>query len=1855
MRSILCFLILIIATPKAIAQSIYGPSPVGVNSTYTYSTANALAISISHEPRGSRELNPSHNTGDGVTSIEDTPSGGSPATWTVSKGTIVGSYVSDGVYYVTIKWTSTGTGSIRFTVNGSTTTKYITINSCSAIPQPGITNNSRCGPGSVMLGAQSTGYEIRWYEPNSSSILTTGSTFYTPPASYTKSYYASAYNTTNGCESAKREVIATIIPVPTVTPNTASLSSCSGNAIAITLTNNLASTTNTWTVSTANVTGSSAGSRVSTATAPYTTTLDQILSLTTINSNGSAIYDITPSKNGCTGAKQTVTITVTPVPSATATPQGIFSGNTTNIQISNPTNQPGTTFSWQRMTSTVTGATSGSGSVISQTLFLTSASPTGSVLYLITPSLNGCAGPTFSTSVTVHEKVKIIGNNRIALGQPLSLSTTESYSSYAWRNALNQIVGRNAQFSATQPGMYTVTVKKEGVRDSCTSVLYQVKSQFEGINENMIITRKLLTGTTDSAKVKTLSVDSLNETVQYFDGLGRPYQAIQTQASPAKNDIVSFVIYDEFGRETKQYLPYAAHQNQGNLVADPVREALAFYQGATDGIAIDSRPFIETIHEASPILRPLMAYGFGQDWKNANRAQIITTKINSESNKVIAWTLNAFGLPIRNLNNNAAITNGFYRKGQLVITVKTDEDNRVIKEYKTKDGKVILKEVQAVNSPQETNLLHWARSYYIYDKSGQQLFILQPELCKKLAADDTYNPSADDLDKFSFQSRFDDQGRLIEKKVPGCGWIYMILDARDRIVLTQDANQRTTGEWTFTKYDLLNRPVSTGAYINSKGRLSMQQEVDNFYSGGAPLFETYISSKPGNVMGYDNRSFPIVFEGSAYHTTNYYDAYDNYVTPPGYEYDHTLLAGLPAAKNSYVKGQMTASLVKNLGTGSWLRTVNYYDDHYRTLQTIKDNQAGRMTVSNTYDFAGRPLATGRIYLKNGATNSIREQFTYDHAGRLLMTKHAVNGAPEIILSMNKYNEIGQLTEKNLHSENNGSTFRQYIDYSYNIRGWLTKINDSNIDAIAAGDGARDFFGIKFSYQDAATGFISSPAFNGNISAIQWSKGGDKSTITQSYSYSYDVMNRLSDASHYEKSGVSWISNGNAFQEALSYDLNGNIRSLLRRDASGVLIDNLTYTYTGNQLGYVDDIADAKRGFVNGNSSPDDYGYDANGNLNKDKNKGLINEGDIAYNFLNLPKEVRKEDIRMVYHYDANGNKLRCEVYNGPTLTKWSDYVGELVYENDDLKFINTSEGRYVPTGNQYQYHLKDHLGNVHLTFTSAPQSDAATATLEVARWATEQSSFLRMENAKRVYSSIFDHTNGTGDGYAQRLTGGENEKYGLARSISVMDGDTIKMKVFAKYVDPDQSNWQTAFTTLMNEIATKSPTRVFEGSAYNTSTSSFNKAGYLAQTNNPGAPKAYLNWLVFDRYYRFITGGYEALKPNCRENGQNVAHDSLSAEIAITQPGYVYIYLSNEESTPVDVYFDDLTVEHRQHSAIIQMDDYYPFGLTFNSHRRDDLPNYNQFNGKERQNELGLGWDDFGARMYMSDIGRWGVSDPAANLLEMSSPYAYSLNSPIVYFDNDGQLPILINGKVTRKSERGDASYWDPAIIETIKNSGIPNPGGGEPFYVDGDRVLSGWPAYGDGKPYTVEAKWLEWTSHVPESRHNAGYWQARRDWPKILDKLQKDPESGKITEKIQIYTHSRGAAFGSGYVEALLELISENKDQFADPSSVIDFVFHMGPHQSWALKAFSDFEFASHHQDDMLSGNKMRGLKGSFYSRQSASRWPVVGPHDTASFAKDLKSFIKAYQASDRNSKQLIDQFVREMRKYGIPVATFE
>jgi RHS repeat-associated protein len=157
-----------------------------------------------------------------------------------------------------------------------------------------------------------------------------------------------------------------------------------------------------------------------------------------------------------------------------------------------------------------------------------------------------------------------------------------------------------------------------------------------------------------------------------------------------------------------------------------------------------------------------------------------------------------------------------------------------------------------------------------------------------------------------------------------------------------------------------------------------------------------------------------------------------------------------------------------------------------------------------------------------------------------------------------------------------------------------------------------------------------------------------------------------------------------------------------------------------------------------------------------------------------------------------------------------------------------------------------------------------------------------------------------------------------------------------------------------------------------------------------------------------------------------VEHDRLSQQLTIKEPGYVYVYLSNEETSPVDVFFDDFTVEFVK-GPVIQQTDYDPFGLTLAEITREHETNNFLYNGKELQKDFDLNWYDYGARMYDAALGRWHVIDPKAGKYYCWSPYNYVLNSPVMFVDPDG--------KDVKASRAFMASDYGPIFKDLYENN----------------------------------------------------------------------------------------------------------------------------------------------------------------------------------------------------------------------------
>ncbi|MBT1685805.1 DUF6443 domain-containing protein [Dawidia soli] len=1175
---------------------------------------------------------------------------------------------------------------------------------------------------------------------------------------------------------------------------------------------------------------------------------------------------------------------------------------------------------------------------------------------------------------------------------------------------------------------------------------FEIGNGINYVRTETVLVRDIKTKTAITA----LEVGQKYTNTDYFDGLGRLVQKVAWKASPSHKDIVQPVAYDGFGREQFKYEPFTMGSNgwykdvagiinaSGNYIGD----AQAFYAPGSDNDVVDNtNPFSEARLEASPLNRVIKQGAPGVPWQPNNTDSYSSTdhtiKYSHEFNaagEVLEWRYtpptSANPLGLVNATSTATPTQpNYFGVAQLWKDKIKDENGFESIVYSNKDRQVVLRRKQLIAGATVINDTNYASTYYIYDAFDNLVAVIQPEGVARLATE-YYQSGATDatkesfLQKWAFRYSYDARRRMTKKQVPGALPAYLVYDNRDRVVLTQDGNLRLDGvtnlnKWLFSKYDAFNRVVLTGIYTAdlTLDQAGMQGRVDAFYNNltanQADWFETYIGNGSGNVLGYNNKSFPRVTDTAPYLTANYYDSYDSFNAPAEYSYATQGLPGQEAA-NALVNGQQVANLVKNLTSQSWLRTVSYYDSKYRLIQTVSDHIKGTVRSGTVYDFVGNVLYSKRDYAVNAATVSVKETFTYDHSGRLLTHKHSYDNANDVTIVKNRYNELGQLVDKQLHSTND-TDFKQSIDYAYNSRGWLTRINGSDITTQQPGDATLDYFGMDLNYDDVASGFSSTASFNGNISSIRWMKGVGTGNTREAYSFSYDPMSRFTNADHFDFSNDLWISNNNAFGEAITeYDRNGNIKKLKRKSFGGVLIDDLVYGYVGNLLSYVNDTQDPLKGFINGNTGTDDYSYDLNGNLDKDKNKGLLTKGSIRYNHLNLPSQVLKGTDQISYVYDATGAKL-SQVVSGAT-SKTTDYIGELIYENNSLLFVNHTEGRVIPAGSEYQYYLKDHLGNVQLTFTTKPQSTTTYST----NFETPTSP--DFQNYTTNTFDLVDHTDaGTTYTKTQLLNGGQYGRVGLGKSFSVMPGDQISASASAKYMNLSTSSNTNSLIISLASAFGVSPSSTGEQLKLYNGLNSY--AGIVPggdhNADDEDAPKAFITIVFFDRNYNFVDAAWDQVSTVGEQTSPTVKqpHDLVTVTARAPVGGFAYIFLSNEHPTFVNVYFDDASVSYTP-SEIISADDYYPFGSTFNSYNRENSIRQNyKFNGIEEQNDLNLEVYSAFYRMYDPVVGRWWQVDPKPSFQE--SPYLGMDGNPILRPDPLGDKVRYERGDgVTREQHR---------------------------------------------------------------------------------------------------------------------------------------------------------------------------------------------------------------------------------------------
>lgn len=1263
---------------------------------------------------------------------------------TCGSGTIT--LTASGIANATYKWYTSAdvylaSGSIYTTTVPGTYKVSATVNGCEGptanvdavsnpIPSQATGNSSfaRCGTGTVTLTASpgTNADEVHWFSGSSGgTALGVGNSFTTPSIGSNTTYYAESQNSVTGCVASSRKAVQAIInPIPGVATGNSSYARCGTGTVTLSATPGTNADEIHW---------------YSSASGGTTLAIGNDFTTPSISSNTTYYAESQNSATGCIASSRKA---VQAVIESSVTWYLDADSDGLAISTADSCDSPGAGYTQTVLP--LTDCDDSDGNIGEITWYL-DADGDG---YAVSTQ-SSCTYPGAGYTQDVLPVTDCDDTDDTKLGPVIWYLDTDG-------DGLGDPANPSGSASCDAPSGYV-----GNSTDLCPLISSATNDCYGNIStdpedHNYVYTRTYQTE--QAAPAFFTEDDNLIQAITFFDGLGRTSQQTAIDQSPDKKDIVTPMEYDSFGRMPSEYLPYATTGTDlGTYRTDALTQVGSFYN--VTKYENTQNPFSEKAFEPSPLNRVEKQAAPGNDWAMGQGHEI---EMTYGTNTVTDDGVREFRVDLTASGNTYfpdLAENGSYADGELYKNITFDENHdgtssklHSTEEFTDKYGRVILKRTYAeVGSP---SVVEEHDTYYVYDDLGNLSYVLPPGMDVSSA---TLTQINSDLDALGYRYVYDYRNRLVEKQLPGKQKEYIVYNTLDQPIMTQDANQRSINEWLFTKYDAFGRVAYTGKAVDSRDRPDIQSEVDTLTTLLWVVQDTSTTSFGGTSVYYDSGAYPTTATMTEVLTINYYDTYN--VGTTGAPTSVVVRGTSPQENNTTnVRGLATVSKVKVLTTSSWITTLTYYDKKARPIYTYSENSyLGTVDiVESELDFVGRPVQLRAAHTRGSETVVTLDNFTYDHVGRLLKLTQCIGdetlgytcegysgptiptnlvidnetvttdqlatnsitvtnstisptatlsvdpnaggsgGAEELIVE-NTYDELGQLESKKVGGLASATTPLQTVDYTYNVRGWLTGINDDDDTDFTLTKATGDLFGFRIGYNEG-----SNPLYNGNIALTQWQTEHTDNALKR-YDYTYDALNRIigatDDTGKYNLHGVS-------------YDKMGNIATLKREGwtvaspslagNTGLgLMDDMTYSYAGNQLQAVDDAntASATYGFVDGAELTTEYTYDANGNMLTDANKGITG---VSYNHLNLPTQVDINGENIQYVYDAAGVKVKKVTSTGII----TEYAGNYIYEGSggttDLQFFNHPEGYVSPSAVEGQYNhvyqYKDHLGNVRLSY-----------------------------------------------------------------------------------------------------------------------------------------------------------------------------------------------------------------------------------------------------------------------------------------------------------------------------------------------------------------------------------------------------------------------------------------------------------------------------------------------------------------------------------------------------------------------------
>ncbi|AUC13875.1 hypothetical protein BTO06_01325 [Tenacibaculum sp. SZ-18] len=1067
---------------------------------------------------------------------------------------------------------------------------------------------------------------------------------------------------------------------------------------------------------------------------------------------------------------------------------------------------------------------------------------------------------------------------------------------------------------------------------------------------------------------------------QEMDGGEIPLDDVITESSPVIaqeniKDIVSHVEYDNLGRMTKEYLPLTngsgdANFRTGEMGIETQRYYANKYAKDFAGVTLPSQvnAYSEKAYDYSPLNRVTQQAAPGTDWKLGNGHEIkFDYDVNSTGEVKVYSVTTTFA------NNTYTPTlqggTASYGEGELSKTVTKDENwksdqthikDHTTEEFKNKSGQVVLKRTYNQNQKHDT--------YYVYDDFGNLTYVIPPKAEGTVA-----KPTSTQLSELCYQYVYDYRNRLVEKKIPGKGWEYIVYDKLDRPVLTQDANQHVKTnsngqldrELLFTKYDQLGRVVYTGITKNLSSRTTLQNTAN---TGDYEQYENRTTGKQnygGVDIYYSKSAIPRVV--SEVYTINYYDTYINLPTDfvaPKKVYSDT------DNVTTNTKGLATVSKVKVLGTSSWITTATYYDKKARPIYVYSKNdylQTTDIVESKLDDFTGKVLETKTTHTKAGKDPIVTiDRFEYDHMDRLVSQNQQIDDQISERIVKNNYDDMGQLESKVL---GNGTK----AGYRYNIES-VVSVSDNIITKVGGGNTSWDG---DISTQGSING-------DGYVEFISETKGkyymaglsnNNNTASFQSIKFAIYINHSVYIYESGANKGIRLSYNaGDIFRverigNTIHYKKNGETFYVSTKKSTEELFGDVSMYHTGGKIKDFK-IVDNSKGL-----QKVDYNYNVRGwltNINDD----VSNDNDL-FNFSIQYNDPSVELNKRLY----NGNiaQTSWQTQNVDNTRKTYNYTYDALNRITNASGVSTSNYDVGHNNIPISY---DKNGNIMRLYRYGHTNAGATT-------------FGGMDNLYYTYD------NGN---KLLKVTDIANKTYGFKDGAN--SGNDYTYDANGNMISDANKGITSIEYNHLNL-----PTKVSMGSIGKTGTTLTGTIDYVYDASGVKLSKT-VTEVSSTRPPAIIT---QYAGNHIYENGDlqffNHAEGYIqpviaSGSAAISSFDYVYQYkdhLGNIRLSYTDVNGDGVITASTE---IIEEKNYYPFGLqhkgynnTVNSIGNSTAQKFG-YNGVEYNESLGLNLHEMDVRMYDPTIGRFNGIDPVTHH-SFGTSVAFD-NNPIFWADPSG-------------------------------------------------------------------------------------------------------------------------------------------------------------------------------------------------------------------------------------------------------------